>query len=348
LRALIVGPKYFGYNSSIARALQRHGFEVEVIRSPTHTPEGLVNRLRIDLLGAFGVTRYACRWRKAFNERILARAQAFQPDLLLLIKGDWVDPETFAAMPAKRRVIWFHDSLRRSGPDHVAHARVADAAFVFEGSDVATLREAGVASAFFLPMGYDGEIYSPRPVVEKDIDVAFVGRTYANRRAFFERLIADFPQCRFAIYGRYLRYREVATWKTWVRRQFVGVERRAYHNRDVMPQEVAAIYRRSRIVLNIHHAQSRQGCNPRSFEIPGAGAFQIVDANAFVQQCFGTSVAQFDGYDSLKAQLTRYLADEPERARLAMAANRIAERHTFDARISEMLAVIGMGGALAA
>lgn len=336
-KALIIGPEFFGYNESIARALESLGWSVSIITSPTHTPKGVMNRILIDGAGALGIKRYALRWQARFNRQILDVGRAHKPDLLLVIKGDWVTPETFAAIPAAKKVIWFQDSALRSGKGHCDLARIADATFVFEGNDVDYLRQAGVSNVTFLAMGYDPAVYRDLAVTDKNIDICFVGRMYEERKQIVNGLVRDFPDRSIEIWGRYVRYREPRTWLLWLVRQCDKRLRTTYRNRNIPPDAVNALYNHSKIVLNIHHRQSQNGFNPRTVEITGAGAFQICDANAYVASIFDGSVVQFADYDDLKSKLHRYLDDADARNDVVNRARPIAAAHNFEARMRTVL-----------
>ena len=340
-RALVIGPAFFGYNQSIARALVPHGFDVEVIDAPNNSPAGLVNRLRIDLAVALGIQRFKVAWKERFNRHILDTAARVAPDLLLVIRGEWMTPDTFSAIPAGRKIIWFQDTARRSGADHVELARRADAVFVFETSDIDYLAERGVPRdrIAFLPMGHDPVVYSDLELPET-VDVCFVGRMYEERKALIHRLVDELPELRFEVWGRYLRYREPRTWMLWLRRQMDRRSRQTYRNRNIAPQDTSRVYNRSRISLNIHHNQSQGGCNPRVFEICSTGAFQLCDRNRYVETEVSPELVQFEGYDDLKAKILAFVADDAARRAIAATCKAAVQRHTFEARMATALSVL--------
>jgi spore maturation protein CgeB len=342
LKALIVGPDFFGYNQSISRALEAQNYTVEMIETPTNTPKGLLNRVRIDLFGLIGVRAYYDDWRKKFNKRLLEISIDIQPDLLLIIKGDWIDPETFLVMPARKKAIWFQDSVRRCGPHHLDHSHIADGVYVFEGTDINYLEQAGVKNAVFLPMGFDQTLYSKSEFSEQSVDISFVGRMYEERKKIIHRLVEDFPDKSIEIWGRYVRYREPKTWLTWLNRQCNAKLRATFRNRNISPHEVNALYNRSRIVLNIHHKQSSSGCNPRTFEIIGANAFEICDRNEYAEKVFSGNLVQFHDYEDLKNKVSFYLENKTARVESISKCKPILKAHSFDARIQTILATVGL------
>ena len=247
-------------------------------------------------------------------------------------------------MPAKRKAIWFHDSARRSGRDHRALTEISDAAFVFEPSDIPYLQGARESNVHFLPMGFDPEMYRPKLEIEKEVDICFVGRLYDNRKAILNRLLSDLPRARIEIWGRYVRYKEPLTWIRWAYNQAHPRLRGCFINQNVSSETVNIAYNRSRIILSIHHGQSKLGCNPRSFEICDAGAFQITDANRCLNETMGEGITQFTSYEDLRDKLVFYLSSPDERRRIAAIGHERARDHTFDARILVLLDRLGFAG----
>lgn len=328
---LLVGPDFFGYNESIVAAFENHGFKSQHIESPTHTPKGLINRLRIDLPRLLRLPDYSKQWRRMFNAQVLATGRQLKPHYFVVIRGDWIEPDTFRDIPADARAIWFQDVARRSGQHSIELAMLSDAVFVFEEDDIAYLAERGVdpEKVKFVPMGYDSRIYKKQPGRTKDIDIAFVGHLYKPRKAILSELVARRPQYRIKVWGRYLRYKEPRTWLELLSNRIHHAGRQVYMNRNVPPQAVNDIYARSKIVLNIHHEQSKNGCNPRVFEILGSGAFQVCDENNFIRTHVSSDIVMYSNMDELLQVLDHYIEDDAERQRIAELTGAVAPRFTF-------------------
>ncbi len=341
MSALIVGPAFFNYNEAIGSAFQKAGYRVRIVGSPVHNPSGLWNRISIDFAGKFGIVAFRQAWRRRFN-RLIGRADRdMRPDFMLVIKGDWLDPAVFEACTAARKVIWFQDAAFRCGPDHLRLAQLADAVFVFEATDIDYFANAGIdtGKVRFLPMGYDDTVYKPLDM-NRDIDVSFVGKMYPQRKALLADLVRDLPGVRFEIWGRFVRYQEPRTWWEWVRVRSDARLRRIYRNKDIPPQRVNLLYNQSKIVLNMHHDQSKDGCNPRVFEIAGSGAFQICDDNGFVRTQVSDAIVQFQNYGDLIEKIEAYLSDDAGRKRVSQVSLSAMKTHTFAHRIDQMLSML--------
>ncbi len=345
MKALVIGPLISdydsGYNSSVADALEQQGYQTRLSGFYVATPPGLLNRIRIDAGMILGYTRHYLAYIEDFNAHTLQTFREFRPDLVFVIRGSKVTSQTLAAMSGSVRVLWAQDTVARCqvGPEEL---REYDRRYVFEDSDVRWLSETHGLSAKFLPMGFDPRIYHPRLGVAKDIDVCFVGKYYPERTEILERLARDFPALRLCFYGRYVRYREPASWAQYLRRLATG-KTGTFVNRSLNATEICALYARSKICLNMHHAQSSQGCNPRVFEIMGSKAFQLVDALPYLKGRLVDAPVMYANYDELRDAVGRYVHDEPGRQALADRGYAAAlSGHTFAHRVREVLADCGL------
>ncbi len=337
---LLIGPDFYAYNESIADGFRKQDLSVTCIDSPTHTPKGLVNRLRIDLPRALRLPDYSEKWKRSFNAYIRSVAEEMKPDYLVVIRGDWIEPQVFRDMPAQRKAVWFQDLARRSGDRHLDLAMIADSVFVFEGSDVDYLVGRGVSAekTVFLPLGYDENIYNK--IVKsgrRDIDVSFVGHLYKPRKKILSELIKRRPNYRVQVWGRYLRYKEVKTWGELGYYRLAHAGRQVYMNRNISSVKVNEVYSRSKVVLNIHHEQSQLGCNPRVFEIMGAGAFQICDHNDYVREHVSSNIVMYSDVDNLIDLLDQYLHDDEARERIASLTAAEAHRFTHAQNLRSMI-----------
>lgn len=339
MKALVIGPTLadfdLGYNKSIARALEHYGIETRIAEFFFTHPSGLVNRIRIDGAMLFNYRKYYDKYVTAFNRQVLNIYHASRPDLVFVIRGSKLSSESLVAMKSAVKVLWCHDVIRRTGIT-AEQLRQYDLRYMFDASDVSWLETRENLDARFLPMGFDPEVFHPLDQSEKNIDIFFVGINYPNRRALLERLVNDFPDRALRFYGRNVRYREPITWTRQLR-YIANGHGKIFVNRSLNPVDVNRMYSRSKICINIHHQQSESGCNPRVFEIMGAGAFQLVDANPYVRKNLGELVT-YDGYDALRQAINVYLSDDRLREDAARHARQTAlAEHTYVHRIREVL-----------
>lgn len=341
-KALVIGPRTpdfdNGYNRSVARALEVAGYAPTVAEFATSTPTGLINRLTIDLPMALGIDTGYVAYRNQFNQRVCALYQDLQPDIVFVIRGSKLDAATLHEMRGAPRILWCQDAVRRcdlTGEQIAAYDHI----LVFEKSDVEYLRRLHGREAHFLPLGFDPDIYRPIPPDARDVDIFFVGAHYPRRIDILEGLERAFRHRKLRFYGRFLRYREPASYLRLAR--YAGTGRlEAFRNRPLSPAAINRMYNRSKICINIHHEQSEQGCNPRVFEIMGAGGFQLTDTLPYITRELGSAVETYADPQELHAKVERYLADPTERTRIAAEGHRLAlANHTFAHRIEQALSL---------
>lgn len=335
---LIIGPDFYHYNTSLKEAFERLGVAARVVSYDERLIKDLLlrNYYRVLRLAGKDAERI---YEDTLNMRILDTYHEFQPELVLVIKGTRIDRETLEAMKASRLVLWMMDSILRI-PQALKNVDVFDAVFLFEKDDVAALAERGI-TGHYLPLGYDETIYHPLDkevsLKEKDIDIAFVGDIYEAREILLERLIHDFNGKRIRIYGRYLGLDRP---KRFVKYLLQG-RHRHFMNREVSPEEVNRIYQKSRIVLNMHHDQNRYSCNPRTFEILGSGALQVVDRKDFLVENLADGLVMYEDFGDLRKKVEDILKDPSRYEGIRKNGHAYAiQHHTFKARVGQILEVL--------
>lgn len=101
-----------------------------------------------------------------------------------------------------------------------------------------------------------------------------------------------------------------------------------------------SVYRKCRIMINMHGLHMPDGGNLSTFEIPGSGGFQLIDAywaEWFVEK---KEVVSYHSSEDLLAKIKYYLEHEDERATIACnAQERVLRDHTFVNRFEQLLEV---------
>lgn len=333
-KVLILGPSFFGYNYSIQRAFDAHGYDTRVMEydEPVH-PFNLKNMIWHKFFPRSKTLR--AKSRSAFNASVLNEYRSYQPDLVFIYNGDILEKETIRIFKGNSKVaVWMLDGAFRH-PDSVAIAPEVDAYFCFEQSDVEKLAPLGV-NAYFLPQGYDPTVYFPMGT-EKDIDILFVGALYQYpKRIRLLKLLVEAMGDDYTIrvYGRYKPF--VKNPVKWLLRERKDI----FLNKNVPSDEVNSLYNRAKICINIHHEQSINGANPKVFEICGSASFQIVDYKKYIAGVFpGGEVVFYTSDDDFIQKVRQYsMSDTTWQA--AEAHRIVSMHHTFDCRIKEALSVL--------
>lgn len=330
-KVLIVGPRYFGYNESVAHGFEALGWKTEIIDYYEAFPKTFENFLSYRLLPRLNINYFKNEYIRKLNDAILTSVNKEKPDCVLFIKGTFVKKETLDAIKSQSKIIlWMMDSIYRYR-DAYNNIDSFDAKFMFEESDVKRLKEENIDSVF-LPMAADENNYFPIDHTEKDIDVLFVGKLYENRLKMFNRLIKRFPELNIKIYGQYTALKRPGSFFEY----YLTDRKNYFTNSFVSPQDLNKLYSRSKIALNIHHAQSQTGCNPRVFEILASKTFQLVDENLYIKQNFVEKnlLAGYTKEEELFEQIEHYLKHEQERKKIAENGyENVITNHTFKQRV---------------
>ena len=123
-------------------------------------------------------------------------------------------------------------------------------------------------------------------------------------------------------------------------------------NKRIDSEEIVKIYNAGKINLNLHSSTYHTGVNPegdfvnpRTFEIPACGGFQLVDDRSELPELMnpGTEVVTFRSIDELCQKVDYYLNHENEAKSIAdRGKKRILKEHTIQHRMREMLIHIFM------
>lgn len=112
--------------------------------------------------------------------------------------------------------------------------------------------------------------------------------------------------------------------------------------------EVADVYRRSHIVVNIGRDDFPEDANLRVFEVLASGALLITKLPSELSRIGLLSGVHFIGYQresEIQLLVRKYLDDEESRLRITQAARaKVLHEHTYDSRVGQLLAHLQQSG----
>jgi Glycosyl transferases group 1 len=220
---------------------------------------------------------------------------------------------------SKIPTVCFHPDTYAFTDRRIRWSAVFDHAVVFHPGYRERFARAGHPGAFLLPHAVRRGFFEG-PQLPREFDVGWVGQTggplYNGRAKWLPKLAAEFRM------------------NDWTQRFTL--------------EETAAIYRRSRTVVNIGRDDFPQDANLRVFEVLASGALLITSLPSELTQLGFQDGVHFVGYrepSDLIRIVRRYLADETSRSKIGDAARSLVlSEHTYDRRAEQLLAHLAEAG----
>jgi spore maturation protein CgeB len=177
------------------------------------------------------------------------------------------------------------------------------------------------AIPIYLPEGANPEIHKPY-VLEKTIDVSFVGQCYGNRSEIISRLKSCDINIETYGYG--------------------------WPNGPLSTEDMVRMYSRSRINLGfggiIGHSDT-YCLKGRDFEIPMSGGFYLTEYHPELEKVYslGTEIVTYKGFDDL-VEKVRYFLSNPEKAEeiRKRGYERARREHTWEMRFEKIFRLLGL------
>ena len=330
---LIIAPHFHYFAHSISRAFEQAGCCVYcyMYDNPIHPYNG-INRVRYK----FGdKAKLKEQSREQYKPFILQAFHDLRPDLVFIVNGDILLPEVVQEMHETAKVaVWMFDSVERF-PIALPNLKFADAVSCYEQTDIAFLREKMGIEAHFLPQAADLNLYHPMKI-KKSLDIVFAGDLWQSekRKKVIQAVVAHYPNKKIHVWGVYKPwYKNPIQWLTRERRD-------VYTNCNATAEQLNLDYNRAKIVLNIHHEQQKDGANPKVFEICASGAYQICDANPYIEQLFPNGEVGLYHNEEELFSLIDYALSHDMSDSASIAYQNVTQHHTFLNRMKTVLQVV--------
>lgn len=268
---ILIGPKYYNYSEGIMESLVRLGFDVDFFPSLEFYENCSWLQRKFYKLGYKSLKQ---KWNNAWEMKLRAfiNSHVQKGTIFLFCTGSMISTQLLTDLHAYTKVLYMWDSVKRYSVDFQKRIGLYDCAFAFEYSDIAYVKEKFGASMIYMPLGYDEKIFFPNENVVKDIDVSFIGSPTAERLDLLEVVASVMCKNRRLYTGGewYKGRRKKSFFKKYPHLY------QCHNNRNLDKEEVANIYGRSKIVLNINNA-IHKSVSPRTFEIMATSTFQIMN-----------------------------------------------------------------------
>lgn len=342
LRILVVSPMYGGswpLAGQVARALSQLGHDTRLLDlAPFH-----VGFREIERFGARRTRRgeLEASYCDVLASGIAAATEALEPDLVLALAQAPLGREALDAIgrSGALRALWFVEDFRRMTYWKELGAHYDYVFPIQEGECIEQMRAVTDAQIAYLPCGFEPDVHRPLALSADEratygSDVSFVGAGYRNRRKVLRR----FLDLDFRVWG--------SDWGGAV--ELADVIQRS--GARISTEESVRIFNATQVNLNLHSSTYHDDVdprgdfvNPRTFELAGSGAFQVVDRRLSLPAVFaeGTEVVAVSTGREMDEATRHYLARPEERRTIAENARcRALAEHTAVHRMQALLGAI--------
>ena len=330
-KLLLIGPNFHYFLASIGRAFEVCGYQIHTCAydNPIH-PYTTLNKWKYK----FAQDKEALKQqsRRHYDLYIREQFDSIQPEIVFVLNSDNLLPVTLDYFKqASKVIIWLFDSVKRF-PVVLENLSHVDHVFCYEQSDIPYIQEQLHITAHFLPQAVDETLYYPMPSTKR-YDISFAGDIWQSQRrqTILQGLVNKYSQLKIRIWGIYKPwYKGLLRWLTRERRD-------VYMNKNASATMLNETYNQSRIVLNIHGEQQKNGANPKVYEIAASGVYQICDANPYIETLFRHGEVGLYHNEQELHELIDYALSHDMSQQAQAAYQLIVSQHTFVHRIQQML-----------
>ena len=270
---------------------------------------------------------------EAVQKRMLRAVEEARPELFLTLYGVNISAGVLGYLRDRGITSanwWLNDPFQFERATGILPAY--DFAFSNARDSVAAYAARGIRNVRFLPTACEPSVHRPLPAREALCEISFAGDWSAMREQMIGALVARGVDVR--IFG---------PWRRKLDRRS-PLRPRLQHG-FFTPQRMAEIFAACKATLNIHTWRGRfdYGLNPRVFEAAACGAPQLVDWKRELDELFDAKErAAMLVYRSDEELLekARSLGGELREKALA-ASSSIRERHSYLARMRDLLGICG-------
>ena len=328
MKIMVIGYDYFHYCQSLVHAYEALGHEVQRLSvQDFQNVEKKHWKIRLVKLGLRSLEK---KYERQQEQTFIQKVDAFKPDVCILLNGNCLQTSFLLAVKKRqiKLILFMIDSLQECGfKKFLSRITYYDKIFSYESTDKDQLNAKNIE---YLPIGYDETMFYPMSGNEtKDIDISFVGVLDKKRLNFLEKIAeyASKANKKFVIHTK--TYKEKHLWHK-IKNQYKENKfklKYPFLSKIIIPQSVynedlADIYRRSKICLNIYRDTGHHtDVNPRTFEIMACESFQLLDCGHLknVKIESGKHVLEFDDLQDLCEKIDYYLNHDQERVSIANA-----------------------------
>ncbi|NPV76932.1 MAG: glycosyltransferase [Anaerolineae bacterium] len=335
MRVLLIGAgEFYHVGAFFKRALAELGYECTLINEQLYTRlNSFKEKILFRLLGK-QYTNY-----KRFNHDVFS-ACASKPEIILVIKGAWLSPDTIQQIRAFYTPILVNYAtddpfnLDVSTSDIVQSIPLYDFYITTKQRTISDITLAGGKNVVFIPFGYEPSLHFPEipssayEIFKFSCEVCFIGAADRNRINLISKMLSR-NQVKLFLYGGF--------WDRYS--QFRHVYRGMALGRDYRLATSAA-----KISLGLVRHTNRDGHSMRTFEIPACGGFLLAERTKEHLMLFeeDKEAVFFSSDEELFDKINFYLMNDRSRERIRQAGLKRVRTSacTYTDRLREILNLV--------
>jgi len=342
MRVLLVGiGEEFHIGACFRRGLEQLSYQVAFLDEASYMAPLRKSRLHRAVFHLLG-RRPLTYWR--FNADLQRLAIDFRPQVVLIVKGMMVAPQTLERIKHHTRAYLINfatdDPFNRqnSSSDILSGIPLYDLYVTPRRAVIEDLKRAGAQRVAFVRFGYDPLLHHPeRPMSAEETarwtsDVIFAGGGDPDRYPYFRALV-ERGGINLHLYGGY-----------WDKDQVLQPYWRGY----ARGRDYRLALGCSRIAICLVRQANRDGHVMRSFEIAACGAFLLAERTRDHLELFeeDREAAFFSSLEEMVDKVEFYLKYETNRRAIAEAGYRrvCLSGNTYRDRVFEILSAAGVVG----
>lgn len=269
-------------------------------------------------------SNFLIKKQKLLNTRLEKKVSSYDPDLVLVVKGENLLPNTIKAIKRKTVIVnWFSDYFKWFKQ---MDSWIQAYSYVFTGDnyDVITSRKKGFKNVYLLPTAGSRNV---QLLNNRENDIAFIG-AYSKKR---EETFLKLENLKFKIWGN----------KKWEDSSLKD----CYMGKWLKYPEILDVYKNTKIVVNFHNEAMGKNrfLNLRIFEATSCGSLLITDFKKDILKYFlpDREIIIFKNNKDLCNKVKYYLKHSKEREVIAKSGyKRLNKDHTYNLRLTKMFSVI--------
>lgn len=268
--------------------------------------------------------------------QLLGKIRTFRPDLVLVLLGNYTSPSTIRkvrSITSAPVICWCQDHMGTMGRQYIIGSRF-DYVFAKDQSMVDRLKQfTNLPEVHYLPEACNPKVH--RSVTLSESDRQRFGceiTTAASLYYYRSEILSSLNDYDLKIWGPVPKY-------------YDGPLLGRATGKSVHMRDKSACFNSARIVINTLFPMEIGGLNARAFEVAGCGGFQLITHTDAVARHFvpGKEIETFRDLKELRDKVNYYLEHEDERRQIAVGGQtRAHTEHTYELRLKQMLAVVGL------